>query len=205
MVEASIRYLPLYPDDNNALFNDKLLRKNNILATLLPDCKKYEDTVFVVKTDSIFEGHLLRILMNADIDRAVAVFTTPDDTIATSANVSITSSSLDNDHAAWRLKMVQKMAKQLDTKHFGVEAMYLTGSTQNKTASPGSDIDLVVKFIGNPTQKNDLKNWFQGWSLCLDEINYQRTGCKVGGLLDVEFVEEIPKKSSRKNGNLLKL
>ena len=29
-----------------------------------------------------------------------------------------------------------------------------------------------------------------GWSLCLDEINFIRTGFKAGGLLDIHFVTE---------------
>jgi hypothetical protein len=72
------------------------------------------------------------------------------------------------------------------------------GSTQNTTAQAGSDIDLLVNFSGTKSQKKDLLTWLDGWSLCLDEINFIRTGYKAGGLLDVHFVndEEISDPSS---------
>ena len=40
--------------------------------------------------------------------------------------------------------------------------------------------------------------WLDGWSLCLDEINYLRTGYRTGGLLDVHLVtdEDIANKTS---------
>ena len=33
-------------------------------------------------------------------------------------------------------------------------------------------------------------HWFEGWSLCLDEMNFMRTGYKAGGLLDIHFVTD---------------
>jgi hypothetical protein len=32
--------------------------------------------------------------------------------------------------------------------------------------------------------------WLEGWSLCLDEVNYLRTGYRSGGLLDFHFVTD---------------
>ena len=86
--------------------------------------------------------------------------------------------------------MVEKLASQLDPQRFGVKSLYLVGSTQNTTAQAGSDIDLLVNFIGTKSQKIELLSWLDGWSLCLDEINFIRTGYKAGGLLDVHFVTE---------------
>ena len=64
------------------------------------------------------------------------------------------------------------------------------GSTKNNTAQPGSDIDLLVHFEGTDSQRKELENWFEGWSLALDEMNYLRTGYKAGGLLDVHFIDQ---------------
>jgi len=36
----------------------------------------------------------------------------------------------------------------------------------------------------------ELLLWFEGWSLALSDINYQRTGYKTDGLLDVHFVTD---------------
>ena len=35
-----------------------------------------------------------------------------------------------------------------------------------------------------------LDTWLDGWSLCLDEMNYLRTGFKAGGLLDIHYVSD---------------
>ena len=84
--------------------------------------------------------------------------------------------------------MAEKIALQVDSKRYGVKGMYIMGSTKNSTAQAGSDIDLIVLFNGTPKQKRELSIWLDGWSLCLDEINYMRTGIKGSGLLDVTFV-----------------
>jgi len=83
-------------------------------------------------------------------------------------------------------------------KRFGVLAMYLFGSTKNATAGPGSDIDIILHIDGNEDQKNQLTSWLEGWSLCLSELNYWRTGVRTQGLLDVHLVtnEDIEKKTS---------
>jgi hypothetical protein len=86
--------------------------------------------------------------------------------------------------------MIEKLASQLNPHRFGVKSIYLVGSTQNTTAQAGSDIDLLVNFSGTKSQKNDLLTWLDGWSLCLDEINFTRTGYKAGGLLDIHFVSD---------------
>jgi hypothetical protein len=79
-----------------------------------------------------------------------------------------------------------------------VKGFYIFGSTKNGTAGPGSDIDILIHFGGTPQQRALLNAWLEGWSLCLDEINYLRTGYRVGGLLDVQIVtdEDIAAKNS---------
>jgi pyruvate,water dikinase len=102
------------------------------------------------------------------------------------------------DHWTWRYQMAQLIASHLDADRFGVTAMYVIGSTKNATAGPKSDIDLLVHFHGTERQKEQLSFWLEGWSLCLDEVNFVRTGQRTGGLLDVHFItdRDIAMKSS---------
>jgi pyruvate,water dikinase len=102
------------------------------------------------------------------------------------------------DHWAWRMYMAECIAAQLDPERFGVSALYVLGSAKNATAGPSSDIDLLVHFRGNERQRADLVLWFEGWSLCLDEVNFLRTGCRTGGILDVHLVtdEDVAQRSS---------
>ena len=79
-----------------------------------------------------------------------------------------------------------------------MRAAYVFGSTKNATAGPASDIDLLLHFVGTEEQRRALLAWLEGWSLCLGEINFLRTGHRVEGLLDVHLVtdEDIARRTS---------
>jgi hypothetical protein len=104
----------------------------------------------------------------------------------------------ERDHSAWRLEMAERLAARLDGTRFGVTALYLVGSVKHATAGPGSDIDLVVVFEGTAALRRELLAWMEGWSLCLDELNEARTGCRTGQLLDVHLVtaDDLAKRTS---------
>ncbi|RPH53950.1 hypothetical protein EHM82_07585, partial [bacterium] len=75
-------------------------------------------------------------------------------------------------------------------ERFGVKALYLFGSTKNASAGPGSDIDLLVHVTGDPEKRILLEAWLEGWSWSLAELNYQRTGYRSDGLLDVHYLTD---------------
>lgn len=104
-----------------------------------------------------------------------------------------------DEHWQWRLHIVEKMSMKLDFKAYGVKGIYLIGSVKNATAGPASDIDLLIHITGNRKKRDLLKAWFEGWSFCLSEINYQKTGHDIkDGLVDLHLVtdEDIEKKNS---------
>lgn len=74
LVEASIRYLPLYPDESGNQFNESFLtRSPNALASLLPEYAYLQDTVRVIHVPEVTGGKKLVILMNGDENKAVAL------------------------------------------------------------------------------------------------------------------------------------
>ncbi len=79
-------------------------------------------------------------------------------------------------HWRWRQNYAEAMAAQLDGVRFGVSRLYLGGSTEDGSASHGSDIDLYIIFNGGAQQKKELVAWLEGWSLCLAEMAHQQTG-----------------------------
>jgi hypothetical protein len=200
LVEAEIRYLPLYPDDEEVLFNELFFKRaHNILAELLPEAEHLADTVRVIDVARETDGKVLRVLLNADLDEAVGVLSTPTATLATERprrRPAVEPSA--GDHWRWRLRMAERIAATIDADRFGVKAMYVIGSTKNATAGPGSDLDLIVYFTGDARQRRELTAWLDGWSLSLAEMNYLRTGYRSDGLLDIHFVTEkdIAKQSS---------
>ncbi len=199
LVEAEIRYLPLYPDDEDTIFNEAFLRlSRNILPELLPEAADLVDTIRVVDIPQETRGEVLRVLLNADLDEAVGLLAAPSIEASQEERAAPPAELAAEDHWRWRFAMAECLASDLDPERFGVEALYLLGSTKNATAGPASDIDLLVHFKGEPQQRETLSLWLDGWSLCLAEINYLRTGYKTSGLLDVHIItdEDIARKTS---------
>jgi len=203
LVEAQIRYLPLYPDDENIIFNEEFLMKSqNILREVLPDYGYLAKTIRLIDIPAVTEGHILQVLMNADIDRAIALLRQPSSQgkiIPTSIKVPEVAykPALEN-HWRWRQQAVEFIAGQIDPKRFGVKGLYLFGSSKNATARADSDIDIIVHFNGTDEQRLLLNHWLEGWSLSLNETNYQNTGYRVKNLLDIHIVtdEDIKDKNS---------
>ncbi len=74
LVEADIRYLPLYPDDPGIVFNEAFLRRaRNMLPKILPEFSHLAEVVRVIDVPAETDGRVLQVLMNADLDEAVGV------------------------------------------------------------------------------------------------------------------------------------
>jgi pyruvate,water dikinase len=200
LVEASIRYLPLYPDDPQSVFQESFLKRQpNLLAEMLPEFQHLSDTLHVIDVPGTTGGQILRVLMNADLDQAVAFLSPPSPKTAEQIkNEPELSERSSEDHWRWRFRMALRIAAQLDGKKFGVKAFYLIGSTKNATAGPASDIDIMLHFTGNDEQRKELLLWLEGWSCCLSELNFLRTGYRTDGLLDVHMItdRDIQERSS---------
>jgi hypothetical protein len=74
LVEASIRYLPLYPDDPGIIFNEGFFTTaHNQLIDLLPKYEHLSDVIRVIDVSSSTGGKMLQILMNAEKEQALAI------------------------------------------------------------------------------------------------------------------------------------
>lgn len=191
LVEAGIRYIPLYPDDVGIVFNEVFFRKSpNLLAQLVPDMEKYADVVKLIDVPQSYNGQVVNVLMSADLDEAVAVLGDVELHVKPREIEQRELSRDSADYWRWRQTMVERMARDIDAERLGVVKLYLFGSTKNASAGPGSDIDLLIHFRGTPEQKNELNLWLTGWSQCLAEINYLRTGYNCSGLLDTHIITD---------------
>jgi pyruvate,water dikinase len=116
LVESRIRYLPLYPDEDDVVFNERFLRAApNLLAEMVPEGEEHPKSERKER--------------------------------------STTSATAAEPYWRWRYEMAERIASDTDAERFGVQAMYLIGSTRNATAGRGSDVDLLVHFRGSDDQR----------------------------------------------------
>ncbi len=199
LVESEIRYLPLYPDADSTL-NQRLLHSSpNLLVAMLPEYAHLTDTIRVVDIPSASGGRVLRVLMNSELDEAIGMLASPGEQTGGTPQGRLGQAPANAEGFwRWRMQMAEHIASALDPDRFGVEAMYVIGSTKNASAGPSSDIDLLIHHRGTQDQRRELEVWLQGWSLALGKVNYLRTGYSNSELLDVHIITDtdIEKSSS---------
>ncbi len=199
LVETGIRYIPLYPDDKEIIYNERFFTSSdNMLAGLLPEYEHLDEVIRVIDVPNRTAGNILKVLLNADIGEAVAYISGPSVTALSKEVSFIKKDAQPDDFWRWRMHMAEQIAAQIEPSRFGVKGVYVIGSTVNGTAGPCSDLDLLVHFTGSEEQRGRLMLWLEGWSLSLSEMNYLRTGYKTDGLLDVHLIsdEDIRSRSS---------
>ncbi|RKZ10773.1 pyruvate, phosphate dikinase [Candidatus Fermentibacteria bacterium] len=203
LVEAGIRYLPLYPDEGNVIFKREFFEESeNALCQLLPDCTDLNHVVKVIDVKASTGGRILRIAMSGDEGEAIAYLVSEDDSSQEESGLlphtRLTSVSNPDEHWLWRQRMAENLASEIDPDKYGVKGIYLFGSTKNATAGPCSDIDLLIHTNSDDRSRELLASYLHGWDVCLCEINYIRTGFKTEHLLDVHIItdSDIKKKQS---------
>ena len=89
LVEADIRYLPLYPDEKDIVFNDRFLAgSENLLPELAPDFAELKDTIRLIEVPKSASGRVLCIHMNADLEEAIGFLAYPSqESVSTPAQV----------------------------------------------------------------------------------------------------------------------
>lgn len=80
LVEAGIRYLPLFPGEPDVVFNAQFLNDApNVLGELLPEYASLASAVRVIDVSRATDGLVLRVLMNADTEQAIGMLASPSD------------------------------------------------------------------------------------------------------------------------------
>tara|TARA_B100000315_G_scaffold260129_1_gene319442 strand:+ start:8101 stop:10380 length:2280 start_codon:yes stop_codon:yes gene_type:complete len=76
LVESKIYYLPLYPDEDEIIFNDAFISiSENCITELAPEFGKYSKVVKCIDIEKSDNGNNLRIVMDGKKDSAIAYFT----------------------------------------------------------------------------------------------------------------------------------
>ena len=73
LVEANIKYLPLYPDEPGVIFKEDIFTTSkNILRKLVSNSQEFEQVIKVVKISNEFPGASVCVIMDSDSDSALA-------------------------------------------------------------------------------------------------------------------------------------
>jgi len=195
LVEASIRYLPLFPDDPGVVFDEAfLLGSPNALATLAPEFADLARTVRVIDVPAARDGKVLKVLMNADLDRAVGLLAAPGPAASFAEGRrfadGVPATAPPEDLRRWRIQVAERIAAEADPQRFGLKGMWLVGSSKDGKADPSSDLNLIVHADDDPATREALETWLEGWSLGLGELIALRTGTRAKGLLDVHYISD---------------
>ncbi len=199
LVSNDIQYFVINEDNESDVLNLRFLKgAYNFVEEMAPAGRQMSNIVRVIDISKETNGKILSISANMELNEAIGLFASPEPEIKVENNVEKHPVVKKENNWQWRLRMVENLASRLDPERFGVKNLYLFGSTKNASAGPGSDIDLMIHHSEDPEKLRQLKLWIEGWSLCLSDINYLRTGYRSDGLLDVQYItdEDIAIKTS---------
>jgi predicted nucleotidyltransferase len=160
-----------------------------------------DDSQFLPEEQKLLNSiaeRLSRFIFNQKLRKSVEVLSKADDEAQHPDELKVVLTTDSDEHWKWRYRVAETLASKMDMNRFGVKAIYLIGSSKNANAGPGSDLDLMVHFKGDESQRSQLKAWIEGWSYCLGYFNQVKTGYKVDKLIDLHIItdEDIEKKSS---------
>jgi len=73
LVEADIKYIPLYPDETNNVFNEEfLLQSANKLTTYIHEKERFSKIIKLIEINDVFKNNSLSIYMNSEVSKLVA-------------------------------------------------------------------------------------------------------------------------------------
>ncbi len=180
LVEADIKYLPLYPDNSETLFNERFLKKSpNHLSDILPNREEMEGIVRVIKISKLYKDCTMSVVMDGEKNEALGYIKPAD-------------------HWEWRSDKLEEIAQDLDAELYGVKAFYVLGSTKDGTAGPGSDIDIIIHFDGDEVQRDKLLSWFKKREKEIMDVSSERAKKISGDLFDIHIItdKDIEKRTS---------
>ncbi len=190
LVEASIRYLPLYPDEKDVIFNETFFENSdNMLARFAPDYEDLANIIKVINVPESYGGKILRLLMNAEEESAIA-YITDKSTKPTYGDTGQENGTYFEEPWRKRVKIAEAFAAELDSEKYGVKKAYLFGTTYHKNAAANSDVDILLIFDGNSGMKSALEEYVFGWNMALCVSHYEATGFELRRMIDAHIKTE---------------
>lgn len=93
-------------------------------------------------------------------------------------------------HSVWRLESAHNIASRIPAEELGLKTLYLHGSVNERTAGPGSDIDLIAHISGSKEDSEKLLKWLEDQDAVLSRVYQQVSGHKVDALFDLHIITD---------------
>jgi|YNPMSStandDraft_2_1061718.scaffolds.fasta_scaffold00117_16 predicted nucleotidyltransferase len=192
LVESNIKYIPIFPQEEDTIFNEHfLLKSQNLLPEFLPEYSHILHLLKVISVPKETSGKTLRIFNNTELGISFGIFSESSISPVYFVNTPRDISKLKIEEP-WeiRWKFVEKMVSKLNPSKFGIKGIYLYGTVFTKSASDTSDVDILVHYDGNPRNKELMEAWFEPWNFLLQDIIYINTGFRRPKPLDVHYITD---------------
>ena len=180
LVEAKIRYLPLYPDEEDGFLNEKLIKsKKNHLPELLPEFAEYSDFVSVINLTDENESESLIVLMNAEDDEGIGLI--------------IGEEGIKSKY--YRTKRNRISSSEINTCETFIEALEVGIKSSCKEVKKlfwvmksENTIALGV-VLKSAKARRDFEKWLAGWQNAFNLVGEGKSG-KAGYKIDLVIILE---------------
>jgi hypothetical protein len=180
LVEAKIRYLPLYPDEEDGFLNEKLIKsKKNLLPELLPEFAEFSEFIHVINLGDENIGESLIVLMNAEDEEGIGLIIDKDGIKSkyyrTKRN-RISSSQINTPEI-----LIDALVVGIKSSCHAAKKLYWTMKSENT-------ISLGVVLTSENSGK-DFEKWMQGWESAFNLVGGKKGG-KTGFKIDLAVISE---------------
>jgi hypothetical protein len=180
LVEAKIRYLPLYPDEEDGFLNERLIKSSkNLLPELLPEFAEFSDFITVVNLAEKNEDESLIVLMNAEENEGIGLIIDKEGIKSkyyrTKRN-RISSTQINTPEM-----LIDALVVGMKSSCYAAKKLFWTMKSEN-TISLG----VVLTSI---KAKKDFEKWLQGWENAFNLVGGKKGG-KTGFKIDLAVIAE---------------
>lgn len=194
LVESSIRYLPLFLDEEHSSFNETFIKdSSNLLLDMLPEYAHLRNVVYVTDIWDEFEGGTLKVLMNAEEETAIALIMPEGYTEAEdiSDHQSQTFKELGGNIKHNRIaKFIERLSARLNKVKFDVDSIFYLPPVHAMEADMMKPV-LLIKSNAQGELLNQLRQYLDVWNDCLDVVDYRNEEHEIDRVFDYIITEDL--------------
>jgi len=185
LAEASIRYLPLYPDEPGIIFNyDFFFKNKNDLPELLPEFADLSNVIKVINIPEAYGGNILKVLMNAELDKAMGIISGASEDFNVEYSVKNYLQNFDGD--LFIKELFAKLKEEIERQNFGVVKILLLKTAHKKEKKQKK---YKILFLFNNFEKlKKLQAFIKGFVRGVNFLSESAAMVKIAKGLDFDYM-----------------